>query len=124
MFLFFGAPLSTLVFDQAFLQTKKHAIWYELLFVTLIALLVGTSLKVIGGLLIGGLLVIPTLIANQWTRGFLHNVIGSVVASMIAIVIGISISFFADVPTSSAIILSLMGIFIISKGIYFLYARK
>lgn len=111
----FWRPLTKLVFDQTFAQTQKNALWYELLLITLIALLVGSSLKVIGGLLIGGLLIIPALVVNSWTSSFLQNILGSVLVSAIAIAMGITISFVADVPTSSAIILSLVGLFVVSR---------
>jgi len=113
--IFFWKPFMTLVFDRDFFRTRPYAVFYEILFMVLIALVVGISLKVIGGLLIGALLVIPVLIAQIFTKSFFHNVCMSVIVNLIAITTGIFVSFYLDVPTSSAIVLSLITIYIVLK---------
>jgi len=87
--LVFWKPFLTLVFDKDFFKTQPRAIFYEVLFMILIALVVGIGLKVIGGLLIGALLV--------------------------TVITGIFVSFYLDVPTSSAIVLSLIAFYVVSK---------
>lgn len=111
----FWKPFLTLVFDNEFFQTRPNAIFYEILFMILIALVVGISLKVIGGLLIGALLVIPTLIAQAFGKSFRTNVWISVLANILAITTGIITSFYLDVPASSSIVLSLIALYIVSK---------
>jgi len=113
--LVFWQPLLTLVFDKDFLQTQPRALFYEILFMLLIALAVGIGLKVIGGLLIGALIVIPVLVAHAFGVSFRQNVIISVMVNLFAVVMGIFISFYADVPASSAIVLSLIGFYVATK---------
>ena len=113
--LFFWKSFLTLVFDKEFFNTQPYAIFYEILFMILIALVVGIGLKVIGGLLIGALLVIPVLIAQSFGKSFRHNVWISVVVNLLAVITGIFTSFYLDVPTSSAIVLSLIAFYIVSK---------
>lgn len=113
--LYFWKPLLTLVFDKDFFRTSPNAIVYEILFMILIALVVAIGLKVIGGLLIGALLVIPVLIAQTFSASFVQNVWISVLANLLAVVTGIFVSFYLDVPTSSAIVLSLISFYILSK---------
>ena len=108
-------PFLTLVFDKDFFKTKSHAIFYEILFMILIALVVGIGLKVIGGLLIGALLVIPVLIAQPFGKSFRQNVWISVFINLLAITAGIFASFYLDVPTSSGIVLSLITLYVLSK---------
>lgn len=108
-------PLLTLVFDKDYLRTQPHAIFYEILFMILIALVVGIGLKVIGGLLIGALLVIPVLIAQSYGKSFRQNVSISVVVNIVAVAAGILASFYFDVPASSGIVLSLIALYICSK---------
>ena len=105
----------TLVFDKDFFKTKPYAIFYEILFMVLIALVVGVGLKVIGGLLIGALLVIPVLIAQPFGKSFRRNVWISVFVNLLAVTAGIFASFYFDVPTSSGIVLSLIALYIASR---------
>jgi len=111
----FWQPFLTLVFDKEFLKTKPCGVLYELLFMVLIALTVGIGLKVIGGLLIGALLVIPVLVAQSLGTSFRHNVGISILVNFLAVTIEIIASFYLDIPSSSGIVLSLIGFYIISK---------
>jgi len=113
--IFFWKTFLTLVFDKGFFKTQPYAIFYEILFMILIALVVGIGLKVIGGLLIGALLVIPVLIAQSFSKSFRQNVWISVWVNLFAVVAGIFISFYFDAPTSSAIVLSLIALYVLSK---------
>lgn len=113
--LVFWRPFLTLVFNQDFLQTQKYKTFYEILFMVLIALVVGVGLKVIGGLLIGALLVIPALIAQSFTHSFGQNVWCSIVANISAVTVGIMSSFYLDIPASSGIVLSLILLYAVTK---------
>lgn len=108
-------PFLTLVFDKDFFKTQPYAIFYEILFMILIALVVGIGLKVIGGLLIGALLVIPVLIAQPFGKSFRQNIWISILVNLLAVTIGIFASFYLDVPSSSGIVLSLIALYIASK---------
>lgn len=111
----FWQPFLTLVFDKDFLQTSPHAKFYEIIFMMLISLIVGIGLKVIGGLLIGALLVIPVLVAQNFSHRFLGNIYGSLVVNFLAVLIGIFSSFYLDIPASSGIVLSLIGLYLVAK---------
>jgi len=113
--IFFWRQFLTLVFDHDFLKTQPNAVFYEILFMLLVALVVAIGLKVIGGLLIGALLVIPVLIAQSFGKSFKQNVIFSIIVNMISIICGIFASFFLDVPASSGIVLSLILLYILVK---------
>ena len=108
-------PLLTLVFDKEYLNTQPYAICYEIIFMVLIALVVAIGLKVIGGLLIGALLVIPVLTAQSLASDFRQSVLISIVVNLLAVTIGILASFYIDVPASSGIVLTLILFFFVSK---------
>jgi zinc transport system permease protein len=112
---FFWRPFLTLVFDKDFLQTQNYKIFYEIVFMVLIALVVGIGLKVIGGLLIGALLIIPVLIAQDFSSSFKENVFFSIFVNCISVFIGILTSFYFDIPASSGIVLSLIFLYMIGK---------
>jgi len=111
----FWRPFLIYAFDRDFSQVLKRTVFYEILFMVLISLVVGIGLKVIGGLLIGALLVIPVLIAQTFAKSFSHNVIYSVIFNILAVTIGIISSFYLDIPVSSGIVLSLIFTYIIAK---------
>ena len=113
--IFCWKPFLTLVFDKDYLKTQPYAVFYEILFMILVALVVGIGLKVIGGLLIGALLVIPVLVAQPFGKSFRQNVSISIVVNVFAITVGILLSFYLDVPASSAIVLSLIALYAVSK---------
>ena len=118
----FLETILTLVFDHDFLKTQQNAVFYEILFMLLVALVVAIGLKIVGGLLIGALLVIPVLIAQSFGKSFKQNVILSVIVNMISVIIGIFASFYLDVPASSGIVLSIIFLYILVKTFAFFVA--
>lgn len=89
---------------------------YHLGFLLTLAIVVWVGVTTVGGLLVGALLVIPVLVVRPYVRNFLHMVIGATTVSWTMTVTGILISLYIDVPTSSAIVLSLIAVFLISEG--------
>lgn len=120
LLIFFWRPFLTLVFDGDFLRTKPYRIFYEILFMVLIALVVSVGLKVIGGLLIGALLIIPTLVVQPFSKSFKQNVIYSIFANLCALIFGITGSFYFDIPASSGIVLSLVSLYLITRLYFYL----
>jgi zinc transport system permease protein len=111
----FWRPLLTLVFDKEFFQIQnKYASVLEISLMFLIAAIVGIGMKIIGGLLIGALLVIPVLTAQAWSQNFRENVYWSIGVNIVGVILGILSSFYFDIPTSSGIVLSLILCFVIS----------
>lgn len=104
--------------DPEFAQSRyPGARSYQLLFLLAISLFVAVSLKVIGGLLVSALLVVPVLAAQNLARSFSRSVLLSIAINLVAIAAGITISYYLDWPTSSAIVLSLLGLFLLSYTI-------
>ncbi len=104
------------VFDIPYMHTRIACIHvYEMVFMVLIGIIVASALKVIGGLLVGALFVIPALCAQNNAQSFKKNVIYSILYAVVSIWIGISISFYWDIPTSSSIIFVLIACFLFSR---------
>lgn len=89
---------------------------YHLAFLLTLALVVWVGLTTVGGLLVGALLVIPVLIVRPYVHSFLRLVLGTTAVSWGMVVTGILLSLFVDIPTSSAIVLSLIALFLVSEG--------
>lgn len=104
-----------LVFSPEYYEsTDKNKKYIELIFILLVSLLVGVSLKTIGGLLIGGLLVIPVLAAQNITKSFTKTSLLASFFGLLSTVGGLFISNFLDLPTSPTIIIVAITIFIIT----------
>ncbi len=101
-----------IVFDPMYMRTRiAMSMLYEIVFMCLMGIVVAVSLKIIGGLLLGALLVIPALAAQVFTSQFRYNILWSIVFGVICVFSGIVASFYMDIPASSGIVLSLIGVF-------------
>ena len=88
-------------------QTK-----YFLFISTSIGLILGV--KLLGVILVSALLIIPVMIANQYSTSFRTTAIITQCSSIIASMSGIAISYAFDLPPGPSIALLLVALFIIS----------
>jgi zinc transport system permease protein len=79
----------------------------------LIALLVASSLKIVGGLLIGALMVIPVLTASRLANSFKGTLFISILISLFSVVLGLLLSYFMDFPAGSTIVLLNIAFFLL-----------
>ena len=89
------------------------------IFGLLLAFTIALSLKIVGGLLIGALMVIPVLTAGQFAKSFKGTLFCSVGVSLISVVAGILISYFMDIPSGSSIVLINIVFFLLSSRFKF-----
>lgn len=80
----------------------------------LTALMVVLSLRIVGGLLISALLVIPVIAASNFTRSFLQTIFVSIFAACIAVVGGLLLAFYAGIAAGGAIVLAAITLLIAS----------
>jgi len=108
--------LLTIAFDRDYALSLGYKVrFFENLFILLASLLIGINLKIIGGLLISAFLIIPVLCASNFCKNFKHNIIFSCLFSCSSVIIGLLTSYYFDIPSSSAIVLSLILFFGISS---------
>jgi zinc transport system permease protein len=103
--------LGAVQIPEYFEPYRNRASLFHLAFLLLLATVVWIGLTTVGGLLVGALLVIPVLVARPFVHSFGKLVIGSCIVSLASVWSGIMISLYIDVPTSSAIVLSVIGLF-------------
>jgi zinc transport system permease protein len=114
-FLWHWKSLFIVCLDKNFARERlKNYKFFEIFFLWMIALITAISLKIIGGLLVGAMLVIPVLSAQVFSKNFLQSVVWSVVFNLFGVILGIASSFIFDIPTSSAIVFILVLCFILS----------
>lgn len=84
------------------------------LLVTIVAIIIALSIRVIGTLLIGALMVIPTVAALQFRVGFLKTSLLSLFFAVLSVFIGMTLSFYFSLPSGATIVLCVLSIFILS----------
>ena len=84
------------------------------LLVTIVAIIIALSIRVIGTLLIGALMVIPTVAALQFRVGFLHTSLISLFFAVMSVIVGMTLSFYFSLPSGATIVLCVLSIFILS----------
>ncbi|MBP1748296.1 MAG: ABC-type Mn2+/Zn2+ transport system, permease component [Deltaproteobacteria bacterium] len=82
--------------------------------VLLTALTVVLAMKVVGIMLVSSLLIIPSVTALQFARGFRTTILISCLTGLISVISGIIISFILDFPSGATIVLINILLFIIS----------
>lgn len=82
------------------------------IFIVLAALTVVTSIRLVGVLLISALIVLPNITAILFGRGFKKTAMISIGTAIASVVLGIIISYLANVAPAGAIVLTSMAIFL------------
>jgi len=72
----------------------------------LTAVVVVLSLRIVGGLLISALLVMPVVTAGRFARGFTQTVLLAIGVALAAVLIGLTLAFYAGIAAGGAIVLS------------------
>lgn len=100
--------------DRNFAKSRfKNVSFFEITLILMLGIIVASSLKVIGGLLVSAMLIIPVLSAQVVSNSFKQSVFLSLCFNILAVLVGITCSFYLDIPTSSAIVLLLIFEFIL-----------
>ena len=84
------------------------------LMTALTAVVVVLSLRIVGGLLISALLVMPVITASRFARSFAGTVLLAVIAALIAIIIGLTIAFYAGIAAGGAIVLTALVLLLLA----------
>ena len=80
--------------------------------VSVIALIIALSIRVVGTLLIGALMVIPPVAAIRFCMGFYPTTLLSMAIALLSVIVGLSASYLFSLPSGAAIVLCLLIIFI------------
>lgn len=84
------------------------------LLVSVVAIIISLSIRVVGSLLIGALMVIPVTAALQFKRGFMATMLLGLLFSVVSVIGGMSISYYFSTPSGATIVLFVIVIFIAS----------
>ncbi|MBI5817121.1 MAG: metal ABC transporter permease [Candidatus Yonathbacteria bacterium] len=107
---FFFLSFDTDLARASGVRTKTLA----LILTALAAVTVSLSIRVVGVLLIGALMVIPVISAMQFGRGFRNTMLISIVFSVISVISGLFLSFYWNIASGGAIVVVALVIFLLS----------
>jgi zinc transport system permease protein len=85
---------------------------FNLILVIMAAVTVSLSMRIVGVLLIGALMVIPVITAMQFHRSFKQTLLLSVFISMISVVAGLYLSYYFDLASGGTIVLTALTLFL------------
>ena len=113
--LIFSKELYYIAYDEEVAKTSGVKVEFlNFLLVTVVAIIIALSIRVVGTLLIGALMVIPTVSALQYRVGFLKTVLISLTFALMSVIFGMTLSFYFSLPSGATIVLSIIILFIIS----------
>ena len=88
--------------------------WLNLLLVSLTAVTITLSIRIVGALLIGVLLVIPASTAMQFRRGFGQTVLLSILFSLLSVFAGLFLSYHLALASGATIVMVAIALFALS----------
>ena len=105
LFIIFYNPLFAVTFDETFARaTGKRAGAYNALLSLLTALIIVVGMRMMGALLISGLVIFPALSAMRLCRQFRHVIICASVLSVLCFVAGTVVSYAMVIPTGACVV--------------------
>jgi zinc transport system permease protein len=113
--LLFSKELYFIAYDEEVAKTSGVRVKFlNFLLVTVVAIIIALSIRVVGSLLIGALMVIPTVAALQYRVGFKSTMLISLFFALFSVVFGMTLSYYFSLPSGATIVLAVIAIFIIS----------
>lgn len=115
LLLLFFKELYFIAFDEEVARASGIRVaLLNFMLVSVIAVIIALSIRVVGTLLIGALMVIPPVAAIRFGLGFFKTMLLSIAIALASVIIGLSASFFFSLPSGAAIVLCLLLFFIIA----------
>jgi zinc transport system permease protein len=81
----------------------------------LTALSIAVSMRIVGLLLVSAMMVMPAAAALPWKKGFAGTLFISVGAALLAVIVGLTLSFYGNLAPGGAIVLTAGALFVLSE---------
>ena len=122
LFVLFYHNIFAVTFDESFARATGLSVrLYNMLIAVLTALTVVVGMRMMGAMLMSGLIIFPALTAMRLFKSFRGVVCCAAVSSMVCFSCGILLSFFFSVPAGAAVVAVSLMVFILftlaEKGI-------
>ena len=117
-FTLFFRPILCVAFDSCFARSQHLPVTFiEYMMMTIIAMTIVSTLRMVGIVLAISLLTIPQMTANLFTYSFKRMILLSIVIGWIDCLSGLAISYALNVPSGASIIFVSIVIYTIMKTI-------
>ena len=111
----FSRELYFIAYDEEVAKTSGIKVQLlNFLLVSVVAVIIALSIRVVGSLLIGALMVIPTVSALQYRVGFANTSLLAILFALLSVIFGMTLSFYFSLPSGATIVICVLIIFIIS----------
>ena len=111
----FSRELYFIAYDEEVAKTSGIKVQLlNFLLVSVVAVIIALSIRVVGSLLIGALMVIPTVSALQYRVGFANTSLLAIFFALLSVIFGMTLSFYFSLPSGATIVICILIIFIIS----------
>ncbi|MET0779403.1 MAG: metal ABC transporter permease [Candidatus Saccharimonadales bacterium] len=96
-----------MAFDEDSARIAGHRVTLlNYLFTALTAVIVVLSLRIVGGLLMSALLVMPIVTASRFAKGFGQTIMLAIGVALVAVCSGLVVAFYAGIAAGGAIVLA------------------
>ena len=113
LLLLFSRQLYFIAYDEEVAKTSGVRVkLLNFLLVSVVAIIIALSIRVVGSLLIGALMVIPTVAALQYRVGFFKTALISLFIALFSVISGMTLSYYFSLPSGATIVLCVITIFI------------
>jgi zinc transport system permease protein len=86
----------------------------NMILLILAAITVAVSMRIVGVLLVGALMVVPVLAAMQWQKSFKATWLIAIFVALLSVLIGLIVSYGFGLASGGTIVLMAIGLFLIS----------
>lgn len=116
LFIFFYNRLFAVTFDETFARaTGINTGVYNMLLALLTALTIAVGMRLMGTMLISGLIVFPALSAMRLCRSFRGVIIAAALISVVCFLCGIVLSYLLSLPAGASVIVVELGVFLLCR---------
>lgn len=91
--------------------------WINFLQISIVAIVVALSIRVVGTLLIGALMIIPAMSAMQFKVGFFKTIVLAILYSCVSVFFGLLVSYYMALPSGAAIVVTALILFALTMGV-------
>ncbi len=118
-------PILYSMFDADFAETRgMKARWWNTAMLVIISVSLVLSIRLVGIMLLMSLLTLPQSIVGLFTANFKRLILGSVLVSLVANILGLMLSYAFAVPSGVLIILVLFVMLMVARTIRWLSMRS
>lgn len=115
LLLAYSKELYFIAYDEEVAKTSGIKVkLLNFILVSVVAVIIALSIRVVGSLLIGALMVIPTISALQFKQGFKNTTLIALGFALISVAAGMTLSYEFSLPSGATIVLCVLSIFIFS----------